>query len=317
MESTPRPIEIFAPFGVAYELTKKILFQPFDFGKWLVIGFAAWLATFFSGSRFKSRHLFNGGDWNMRAQHHGSWSLHDTALWAIPFIIIAVLCALAVISLFLWLNARGRFVFTDCIVRNRAAIAEPWREYHAEGNSFFLFQFCVLLASVALFGVPAVLVFASWSSGFAVVPLVGLAIGLGLIWALLIMAWAFFSRFMVAVMYRQRCSALAAFRIVWDLFLAHLGPFVLCGLFMLVLGLAAVVIGFIAGCVTCCIAALPYVGTVLLLPVVMLLFVFPLCFLRQFGDAYDVWAVVPAIDPPPTEIPPVQEMPPPAPPPAL
>ncbi len=312
MEPTPRPIEIFAPFGAAFDLTKKILFQPFDFWKWLVIGFAAWLATFFSGSRFNFRHFLKGGDWNMRAEHHGAWSLHSAALWAIPFIIIAVLFGIALAALFIWLNARGRFVFTDCIVRNRAAIAEPWREYHAEGNSFFLFQFCVLLASVALFGVPALLIFARWSSGVATIPIVGTAIGLGLFWVLLMVICNFFSRLMVAVMYRQRCRALAAFRIVWELFLAHLGPFILCGLFMFVLGLAAIVIGFMAGCVTCCIAVLPYVGTVILLPVVMLLFAFPLCFLRQFGDAYDVWAVLPAIEAAPEQIPPIQETPPPA-----
>ncbi len=38
-------IEIFQPFGEAFELMKKILFQPFDFKKWLVIGFVAWLAN--------------------------------------------------------------------------------------------------------------------------------------------------------------------------------------------------------------------------------------------------------------------------------
>ena len=38
-------IEILKPFGQAFELMKKTLFQPFDFKKWLVIGFAAWLAN--------------------------------------------------------------------------------------------------------------------------------------------------------------------------------------------------------------------------------------------------------------------------------
>src|SRR5438034_11687520 len=46
--SEPR-IEIFRPFGEAFELMKKILFQPFDLKKWLVIGFAAWLANLGGG----------------------------------------------------------------------------------------------------------------------------------------------------------------------------------------------------------------------------------------------------------------------------
>ena len=43
-------IEIFKPFGDAYELMKTILFRPFDLKKWFVIGFAAFLAHIGSGS---------------------------------------------------------------------------------------------------------------------------------------------------------------------------------------------------------------------------------------------------------------------------
>src|SRR5947207_429992 len=82
-------------------------------------------------------------------------------------------------------------------------------------------------------------------------------------------------------------------------------PFVLFVLCYIVLVIAAGMIGCIVACATCCVAAIPYVGTVILLPVVMVLFAFPLCFLRQFGDPYDVWEVVRPTEPPP--IPPVQE----------
>jgi hypothetical protein len=45
----------------------------------------------------------------------------------------------------------------------------------------------------------------------------------------------------------------------------------------------------------------------------MFLFVYPLCFIRQFGDPYDVWAAVkPTEPPPPPSAPPVQETLPPA-----
>jgi membrane-anchored glycerophosphoryl diester phosphodiesterase (GDPDase) len=50
-----------------------------------------------------------------------------------------------------WLKARGNFIFTDCIVRNRGAIAEPWREYRKEGNSYFKFQLAIIFASIAGF----------------------------------------------------------------------------------------------------------------------------------------------------------------------
>nr|MDQ2659229.1 hypothetical protein [Verrucomicrobiota bacterium] len=67
METPARRIEIFAPFGEAYELTKRILFQPFDLGKWCVIGFAAFLAHLGGGGNFNFRSVFNGkGDWKFR-----------------------------------------------------------------------------------------------------------------------------------------------------------------------------------------------------------------------------------------------------------
>ncbi len=49
MEAKPK-IEIFKPFGDGFELMKRILFQPFDLKKWLVIGFAAWLANLGGGA---------------------------------------------------------------------------------------------------------------------------------------------------------------------------------------------------------------------------------------------------------------------------
>jgi len=61
-------------------------------------------------------------------------------------------------------------------------------------------------------------------------------------------------------------------------------------LFWLVLVLATAIVTCLATCATCCIAAVPYIGTVILLPVFVLLRLFSLLFLRQFGPDYDVWA---------------------------
>ena len=60
--------------------------------------------------------------------------------------------------------------------------------------------------------------------------------------------------------------------------------------FCLLLGM--MMVGGIATCLTCCLAALPYVGTVILLPVFVCLRAFGLRFIRQFGPEYDVWATI-------------------------
>ena len=56
MNGSEPKIEIFKPFGEAFELMKKVLFKPFEFKKWLVIGFAAWLANLGGVSGFNYRY---------------------------------------------------------------------------------------------------------------------------------------------------------------------------------------------------------------------------------------------------------------------
>ncbi len=314
MDANARSPEIFAPFGEAFELTKKILFQPFDLKKWFVIGFAAWLATFFSGANLGYRRGFDRSDWDWQARYQASnYSFSHLEPWVIPALIVGVLIGLALLALILWLKARGGFMFTDCIVRNRGVIAEPWREFRREGNRYFVFQLVVTLCSMLLFGGLALLYFLGWHSGTPILP-IALLLLVVVTLVLVGLVLSIILRFMVPVMYRQRCAALEAFRQVWALIAEHPGVFILFALFYLVLVIAGTMIGCAVACLTCCIAAIPYLGTVLLLPLVMLLFAFPLCFLRQFGDRYDVWAGVQPIElpPPPPAAPPVQESLPPA-----
>ena len=69
-------IEIFKPFGEAFELTKKILFQPFDIGKWFVDRFrAAFLASLFRRMNFISRG-FKDANWHT---YSFSQSLHQNS----------------------------------------------------------------------------------------------------------------------------------------------------------------------------------------------------------------------------------------------
>src|SRR6476619_7184732 len=128
--------------------------------------------------------------------------------------------------------------------------------------------------------------------------LVVVMIVFGLIWLALIIFWALVSHFMIPVMYRRRCSAREAFFDVAKLIFANPGPFILFVLFMIVIGLAVAMVATALACMTCCIAALPYVSTVVLLPAIVWLAAFRLLFLRQFGDQYDVWAA--AAPPAPT-----------------
>ncbi|HKF93885.1 MAG TPA: hypothetical protein VKB96_04645, partial [Gammaproteobacteria bacterium] len=209
-------------------------------------------------------------------------------------ICILVCVVLLLIVLFAWLRARGRFVLVDSIVRNRAAIAEPWKEFRAEGNSFFLFSLLVAFALVVVIGIAGLVLivpFIRW--GDQAQPSVTFWIGLSVfvfITACLAFLWALISQLMLPIMYRQRCRARPAFVQAVNLVSSHPGPILLYVLFLLLLAVAVFMISCAVTCATCCIAAIPYVGTVILLPIPITLGAFSLLFLRQFGPDYDVWA---------------------------
>ena len=308
MNESGSKIEIFKPFGEAFELMKKILFQPFELKKWLVIGFAAWLANLGAGGG-------GIGNFNYPDNRREGAEKFNEAIGQIPQpVLITGICVLICvvllfIVLFAWLRARGRFILVDCIVRNRAAVAEPWKEFRAEGNSFFLFSVVVALVVVPMIVIAGLVLIVPFIPGRGQTePGVGFWIGISLtafISVCLIFVWTLATQLMVPIMYRQRCRARLAFAQAVDLVSSHPGPILLYVLFLLLLAVAAVMISCAVTCATCCIAAIPYVGTVILLPIPVTLGAFSLLFLRQFGPDYDAWAgfmppeILPVFIPPP------------------
>jgi len=171
---------------------------------------------------------------------------------------------------------------------------EPWREYRKEGNSYFLFLLGVMFAVLLLTGLMlASVVGLGWLKQGAAetgsITSIGLLVFLCVFWIAIVIVVSIATYFMVPVMYRKRCRALEALHDVTLLISRHLGSFFLLCLFGIVLLLAVLMIGAIVTCATCCLAAIPYVGTVILLPLFVCLRAFGLVFLRQFGPDYDVW----------------------------
>jgi len=314
-----RKIEVFAPFGAAFDLTKLILFQPFDIGKWFTIGFAAFLSHLAgggaSGFNYNSKLLESDWNWKVRSASQDTFgSGNGMPAWVIPLIIIGVLIVLALVVLLIWLSARGKFVFTDCIVRNRGAIVEPWNEFKKEGNSYLLFSLLLLLCVLVILGLAALplgipFVFGGEKPG-GVFLILGLTF-FGLIALFTLVVFNLISSFMIPVMYRRRCGAREAFHAVLAAISAHPGPVILYLLFSIVLWLAVAMAACVTTCLTCCITAIPYLGTVILLPLYVFLMSYLLLFVRQFGNEYDAWANLIAVEPtsPPPLDPPASEPP--------
>jgi hypothetical protein len=118
--------------------------------------------------------------------------------------------------------------------------------------------------------------------------------------------------FVVPIMRLRRSKCLAAWREFYGLLSARPGQFVLYLLFQIVLSMAIgmVVMGIlVATCCCCCLMLVPYISTVLLLPVLVFKRAYSLYFLAQFGPEYDVFPPPPPAQPSPG-LPPMSAAPP-------
>jgi len=310
--TSPREISVVEPVSPALERVKQILFRPFDLGKWFVIGFCAWLAQLGEsgiGGNFNSgSHKNYSAEDCRQALHRARDYVVDHLDWIVPLVVVLLVVVLVFWLVFLWLNSRGKFMFLHCVALDKAEVARPWNELAREANSLFLFRIILCLASL-LFALPLI-VLATVITGRMF--LAGQfnpngilqAVGLGLLFVCVAIVLAIIKKltfdFVVPVMFLRRNRCLAAWKELGTLISGHVGIFILYFLFQIVLALAIglIVLGvmIITCCIACCLMALPYLGTVLLLPVIMFKRCYSLYFLAQFGPNYDAFLPPP---PPP------------------
>jgi hypothetical protein len=271
------------------------------------MGFTAWLASLAEGGTSSSNLGFEygpdleDGDWAGLVTNTAERSrqLLESGL---EFFLVAVLFALAVmfVLLLLWLSARGSFLFLDNVVHNRARVSNPWRRYARLGDSYFLWRILFTLVTLVLVGSLTL------ASVLMMVPLLdeGVARGIGIMGLvvcvslaiLLGLAAAYVSlladHFVVPLMYKHDLNVTAAWRLFLPLLQEQLSSFILYGFFYLALYIAVVIGVVMIAVMTCCIGlliiAIPYLGTVLLLPLYVTSRGLGLEFLAQFGSEYSL-----------------------------
>ncbi len=293
--------------------TGRVCFQPFDITKWFVLGFCAWLAQLGEGGFQFSSNLC-GGDSGKALAREARHLMDELG----PFLLAAgILGGLLVIALgvaVVWLKSRGEFMFLDGVVRNRGAVVEPWHTYRARAGSVFWFRIVLGLLGLAAMVLGGGVVFVvAWPAIEARVflPFGLIAILLGVVFFLLFalvfgLAEALLSDFVVPIMYLRDLRVMDAWRVLrYELLPGRWGPFALFYLLAHVLGAAVGMLVMLLGLMTCgcacCLAWLPYLGTVLLLPVAVFMRSYALGFLAQLGPA---WAPLAGDTPLPGQTPP-------------
>lgn len=306
-----REISVTEPVSPALERVKTMLFRPFDLGKWFTIGFCAWLAFLGEGggSGFHGgyNNKFDAGNQHQvsgdfqHVYHQVRNYVLENVGWILPLAAVVVIVLLALWLLVLWLSSRGRFMFLHCVALDRAEVGEPWSKFGREADSLFWFRVVLglagmlltlpTLAGIALVIARMVLQGRPDAGGIMV------AAGLVLCFLLLALVFALIHKFtmdfVVPIMFLRGGKCLAAWKEFWGLLTGHAGLFTLYILFQIVLGMAIGIIVLAAILLTCCIAGclmiIPYIGTVVLLPVLVFKQSYALYFLRQFGPGYDVF----------------------------
>ena len=294
-------IAYFEPLSRAWERMKFILWRPFDLAKWLVLGFSCWLAGLADGA--------SGGGWkwildedDFPARHsvfrgRGSYEEIGEALIWLPLIFIIIMAVAAILVLVVWLSSRAKVMYLDNIVHNRAQIVEPWNRLRTLGNSLFLWRLGFFVASGLVVLVLLLIFFApaatfSFSDALAGLSYAAMIFGVIVMICFGIVA-AFVAlmleAFVVPIMYKFDLRATEAWRYFLPWLKARPWQFVLYALFVLVLLFVFVCLFALVCVLTCCIVALPYVGTVILLPLYVTYRIFSLEFLAQFDPDFDVF----------------------------
>ena len=314
-------ISVIDAVSGAFERTRRMLFEPFDIGKWFVLGFCAWLANLGEsggggsgggpGSPGGGSTGRGGGGLPPEFQAAIDWC-EEHLLLVIALAVALFVLLVAIWVVLTWLSSRGKFMFLDGVVKNRGAIVEPWRRFRTVANSLFWFRIVVGAIALALFLTIAALgVVIAWEDiqawQFGERAIIGLLTS-----GLLLVPWGFaavlvallLKDFVVPVMYLRGARTWAAWGIFGrEILSGHVGAIIVFYLLKIALAIGMAMIACLATCCTCCIVAIPYIGTVILLP----LFVFERCyslyFVQQVSPAWRLFQdepppYVPAESPP-------------------
>jgi hypothetical protein len=292
-------ISITDPIQPAIAHTKRILFAPFSAKKWFVLGFSAFLAQLGGGGSYSYR----GNPFDHSTRGRGpdfspvtAWiSEHLALVIALGVVVFIFILAMAV--LFQWLSSRGQFMFLDGVARDRAEIVEPWSRFRQLGDQLFRFRLLLLLAGLALVivcgGLGALIALPDIHArafGASAITALAVAGGLLLLGALALSLVGLLLRdFVVPIMYRRNLDTAAAWALLRQDFLSGNGwRFVGFYLMTCLLWIPAMLLILLGCCFTCCLALLPYLSSVVFLPIFVFFRCYSLGFLAQFGEAWRI-----------------------------
>ncbi len=226
------------------EWTGRVLFNPFEPKKWLILIFTAYLAGYiYEGLNLNYANNSPSGNSVKQAQDiqqnkQGSNSISQDRSFLswlkglgtkkIILLVCAVFLLLTIISLFfLWLSCRFAFIFLENTVTATASVKAPFKRSKKVGNSLFSLLaviFSVFIASILLFTGVTILI--ALKNGFfertdppSITRIIMVILPLAVFLFLTLISWIIFhtivNDFVVPVMYKKGLSAINGLKEVW------------------------------------------------------------------------------------------------------
>ncbi len=304
----------------AVERSKQLLF-PVKVEKWFALGLTVFLAqcgeTGYSlptslPSSPSSSSSSGSGDWGdlRNSFDEAVRGFNADAALYISLAIGGALVTAGVWLVVVWFSSRAKLMFVESVVWDRVDVSAQWTRAADLGFSLFKFRailglsvWTLLLGSTALgfaIALPSFLAGELWGprpwAAYATFALAALLIGTpaAIVSALL-------DDFVVPLMVLRNARVSEAWKMCRSEVLAgNVGGVFLFYLLRMVLSVGIAMVASILTCVTCCMTAVPYLGTVILLPVFTFSRAYPLYYLEQLGvnvfpqpepqwAAYDQW----------------------------
>lgn len=278
---------VFDSFSRAFKHTEKILFKPFDLGKWMKLGFASLFISSgsFSGGNFNYNNTNDNGEKQKTlVSANNEWLIFKQKLfqalgihdWTALSVLLAPLIVLVAVLMFIfmWLSAVFNFVFIENIVNNRALIREPFHRLRPEGRSLFFWNLGLMLISLLLFAIFAVIGFYCFTSFYNshqahyIIWIVLDIIAFFFAAVILAVISVLTSDFVVPVMYAENVKILNAWGKFKPLTGKNTGSIIVYLLMKIVIGIAQAIIGIFAALGSMIVVGIPVLIIALLIAVI-------------------------------------------------
>lgn len=293
----------------AIERSKQLLF-PIKGEKWFALGFTVFMAKCSEGG--------GGGSFNFPSLPGGSSpapstpgagpgvgseleqffapilkALHDDLAFWLGVVIGSTLALVGLWAFVLWFSSRAKLMFVESVVWDRVDVSAQWTRAAELGLSLFKFRALFALGGgllvLSTFAAGGVVALPDWSSGSFLGPRAVIGYSLFAAGALLIgfplsVTLALLDDFVVPLMVVRNARVGDAWRIFRaEVLPGNIGGILLFYVLRFVLGMASAIGVAVLTCITCCLVVIPYLGTVLLLPLWVFSRAFPMYYLEQLG----------------------------------